>query len=88
MPAEGIEQVAMGRRIDKRPVVMLTMDLDQRPADVAHQRDAGWLIVDEDARAPIRRLDAAQDDVAIVVEGVFGKQCARRVIAAARRRRP
>ena len=72
--------------VDQRPLVMLAVDLDQRPADVAHQRDAGRLIVDEDARTPVRRLHAAQDDVAIVLQRIIGQNGARRVVAQAHRR--
>ena len=53
------------------------MYLDQRTAKIAHQRHARGLVVDEDARTAISRLDTAQDDVAIVVYGVFGKERAR-----------
>ena len=80
MPAERVEQVAMRRRLDQRALVMLAMDLDQRAADVAHQRHARRLVVDEDARAPVRSLHALQDDVAIVVDGVVGKDGARRMV--------
>ncbi len=48
----------MRARIDQRALVVLAVDLDQRVADVAHQGDAGRLIVDEDARAAIGRLHA------------------------------
>ena len=81
MTAETIEQFAMRARIDQRALVVLAVDLDQRVADVAHQRDAGRLVVDEDARAAIRRLHAAQDDVAVVLDGVFGQQRADRMVA-------
>ena len=67
--------------IDQSALVMLAVDLDQRVADVAHQRDAGRLVVDEDAGAAVRRLQAAQDDVAVIVDGVFGKQRAGRMVA-------
>ena len=59
---------------------MLAVDLDQRAADVAHQRDAGRLVVDEDAGAAVGGLHAAQDDVAVVVERVLGKDGARRMV--------
>ena len=36
-PAEGIEQRAMHGRLDHGAVVMLTVDLDQRRADLAQQ---------------------------------------------------
>ena len=37
---------------------VLAVDLDQRAADIAHQRHAGWLVVDEDARAVGGAADA------------------------------
>ena len=81
MAAKGVEQVAMGGRVDQRAFVVLAVDLDQRAADVAHQRDAGRLVVDEDAGAAVGGLHAAQDDVAVVVERVFGEDGARRMVA-------
>lgn len=80
MAAESVEQVAVRRRVDQRPLVVLAVDFHQRVADGAHQRNAGRLIVDEDAGAPVHRLQSAQDDVAVVVDGVVGKQRARRVV--------
>ena len=81
MTAEAVEQFAMRARVDQGALVVLAVDLDQRTADVAHQRDAGRLVVDEDARAAVGRLHAAQDDVAVVVDGVFGEQRAGRMVA-------
>jgi hypothetical protein len=81
MPTERIKQVAMRAGVDQRPLVVLAMDLDQRAAYVAHQRNAGRLVVDEDAGAPVRGLDAAQDDVAVVVQRVFRQKQARGMIA-------
>ena len=71
----------MRARIDQRALVMLAVDLDQRSADVAHQGDAGGLVVDEDARAAIGSLHPAQDDVAVVLDGVFGEQRPGRMVA-------
>ncbi len=68
MPAERVEQFAVRGGIDKRALVVLAVDFDQRTPDVAHQRHAGRLVVDEDARAAVGTLDPAQDDVAIVVD--------------------
>ncbi len=81
MAAESIEQVAVRRGVDQRPLVVLAVDFDQRAADVAHQRHAGRLVVDEDAGAAVGALDPAQDDVAVVVERVVGEKRARRMVA-------
>jgi len=81
MTGEGVEQIAVGAGIDKCAIVVLAVDFDQRTADVAHQRDGGLLIVDKDARAPVARLQAAQDDVAVVLDGVLGQDFARRMVA-------
>ena len=70
----------MGGSVDQSALVVLAVDLDKRAADVAHQRDAGGLVVDEDAGAAVGGLHAAQDDVAVVVERVFGEDGARRMV--------
>ena len=67
-PAEGVEDVAVGRRIDQRAVVVLAVDLDERRADRSQHLHADRLVVDEGARAPVRELDAAQDQVAVDVD--------------------
>ena len=66
MAAKGIQQVAMGRSVHQRAVIVLAVDFHQRLTQLPHQRDAGRLVVDKDARAPVGILDTPQDDVAIV----------------------
>jgi hypothetical protein len=80
MAAETVEQIAMGGGINQRALIMLSVQLDQRAADIAHQGDTGRLVVDEDPRAPIGHLHTAQDDVAIIVDGVLSQHSARRMI--------
>ncbi len=55
--AEGIDQAAVDRGIDQRPVVVLTVDLHEAAADLAHEIGADRLIVDEGARAAVGGLD-------------------------------
>ena len=50
--------------------------LDQMPADLAQQRHARRLVVDEDAAAPVGRLRAPQDQVALFVEAVVAHDVA------------
>ena len=52
---------------------MLAVDLDKLSAHLPHQRNAGWLVVDENTGAAIRALHAAQNDVALIVNGVLGQ---------------
>ena len=80
MAAEGIEQLAVRSGVDQRPFVMLAVDFDQRPPDVAHQGHAGWLVVDEDAGPSVGALHPAQDDVAVVVQRVLGEDRPCRVV--------
>jgi hypothetical protein len=80
MAAERIQQIAMRAGIDQRALVMLSVDLDQRAADIAHQRHARRLIVDEHAGAPVRSLYAAENDVAIVVQRILGENRTRRMV--------
>ena len=49
----GIEQTALDRRIEQRLLLVLTVDLDQKPGQLAQQSGADGLIVDERARAPV-----------------------------------
>ena len=74
MATEGVQQVPVRRRVDQGPLVVLPVDFHQRAANLADQRDAGRLVVDEDPRPPVGRLHAAQDHVALMVDIVLGKQ--------------
>ena len=80
MAAKAVEQIAMRGRVDQRALIMLAVQLDQRASDIAHQGHAGRLVVDEHARAPVGHLHAAQDQVAIIVDGVFSQHSAGRMV--------
>ena len=54
--------------IDQGAVVVLAVDLDEGRADGLEHLDAHRLVVDEGAGAPVRDLDAAQDQVAVDVD--------------------
>ena len=78
-PPEGIEQRPVHGRLDHGAVGMLTVDLDQRRADLAEQHDRHRLIVDEGAAAPVGTLHAAQDQVALGFDAACRKDRPRRV---------
>ena len=80
MPAIGVEQRAVGGRIDKGALVVLAVDFDQRRAERAEHLNADRLIVDEGPRAAVGELHAAQDQFVIAVEIVVGEDAARRMI--------
>jgi hypothetical protein len=79
-PAEGIEQAAVLVLVDQRAIVVLAVDFDQLRTDLAQQRGADRLIVGKGAGAPVRRLDAAQDHLALGVDLVVGKNPADRMV--------
>src|SRR5690606_34975081 len=81
MAAERIEKRPMRIRINERPLVMLSMDFHERVADRAHQPHAGRLVVDEDAGTAIGGLNAPQDDVALILDRIFGQEFAGGVVA-------
>ena len=64
-PAEGIDQAAVGRRLDQRALVMLAVDLHQRRADGLERLHAHRLVVDQGARAPVGKLHAAQNQLVL-----------------------
>ena len=51
-PSERVEQTPVRGRINKRALIMLTVDLDQHAAKVFQDLHAHWLIVDEGPRRP------------------------------------
>ena len=64
----------MAARIDQRAVVMLAVDLDQRPAHLAQQLHADGDVVDEGAGAAVGGLDAAQDQRRIGLHAIIGEE--------------
>ncbi len=61
-------------RIDKRTIIMLAVNLDQHLTKLAHHLHADGLIVDIGLGAPVGRLHAAENQVAIVIETVFAQE--------------
>ena len=70
----------MGDGIDQGAIVVLAVDLDQGRADGLEHLHADRLVVDEGAGAPVRHLDAAQDQVAVDVDIGLRRDAAGRVI--------
>ncbi len=70
--AEGVDQGAVGCRLDHGTIVVLAVDLHQRPADPAQHLRRHGLVVDKGAGAPVRHLHAAQDEFALGVDVVGG----------------
>ena len=77
--AKRVEQRAVRGRIDERAFVVLAVDLDKPLTHFAQYLNGHGLIVDEGARAAIRELHAAQDEVAVRIEIVRLQHGARRV---------
>ena len=78
--AIGVEQSAMGRRVDKGALVVLAVDFHQRRAERAQHLDADRLVVDEGAGAAVGELHAPHDQFVFTAEIVFRQQPARRMI--------
>ena len=60
-PPETVEQRAMSGRRQQPAIVMLAVDFDEVPSQLAQQRGRGRLIVDEGAAAPVRLDQTAHD---------------------------
>ncbi|AIJ96293.1 DNA repair RecN domain protein [Brucella melitensis bv. 2 str. 63/9] len=73
-PAESVEKCAVQIGVDQRAVIMLAMNFYEPLAQIAQERNACRLIIDEDTRAPVPHLEAAQDDVTIIVKPVFAQK--------------
>ena len=76
----GIEQAAMGRRIDQRAGVVLAVDFHQRRTEILQRLHADRLIVDEGAGAAVGKLHAAQDQCLAGLDVAFDEQRAGRMI--------
>ena len=68
MPAEGIEQAAVGGDVDQRAVGVLAVDLGQCAGDLAQQVEAHRLVVDGGTARAIGILDAADDEFALRID--------------------
>ncbi len=88
MPAEGIEQAAVGGDVDQRAVGMLAVDLGQRTGDLAQQVEAHRLVVDGGAARAVGILDAADDEFALGIDALLLQDGEGRVRCAAARRPP
>ena len=60
---------------------MLAVDLNKRLREFLQQRDAGWLVIDKNPAAPVRRLHPPQDDVAFAIEIIVLEEQACRMAA-------
>jgi hypothetical protein len=78
--AKSVEDGAVRVGVDEGSVGMLAVDLDQRRTDRFQHLNADRLVVDEGARASIRNLNPAQDEVALRVDVRLGCDLARRVL--------
>ena len=77
-----IEKNAMRVRIDKCTIVMLAMNLDKKLPDLTHELNAERLIVDEGLGPAIGRLDASENQVAVVIDVIFAQELASRMLRA------
>jgi len=77
---KGIDEIAMTTRIDERAVVMLTVDLDQRLPYRAQQLHTDGHVIDEGAGAAICGLNATQNERAIGLKSIVGKELQHRMI--------
>ncbi len=82
--AIGVEQRAMGRRLDESAVVVLAVDFHQSRAERAQHLHAHRLIVDEGAGAAVGELDPAHDQFVLGDrfrnQVVLRQQAARRML--------
>jgi hypothetical protein len=67
-------------RIDKRTVVVLPMNFDEKLTDLTHKLNAERLVIDEGLGAAVCGLDTAKDQVAVVVDTIVAQQLAGRVL--------
>ncbi len=62
----------MGGGVDQGAVIVLAVDFDQFAANRLERLHADGLVVDKGAAAPVGHLGAAQDQVAVDGEALFG----------------
>ncbi len=77
----GIEQCPMRRRIDKRTVIVLTVDFHEHSAEAPQRLDRYRLIVDESAGLAVDRLDPAQDQVVLRLDPLLLQKRACRMLS-------
>ena len=78
--AEGIEKRCVHARIQQLPAGVLALDFHQCRTDLAQQRGADRLVVDEGARPSVARDHPAQDQRVLRAKAVLGKQPAGRMV--------
>ena len=71
--AEGVERRAMRGGVEQALRLELPVDLDQRRAQRAEKPHRTGLVVDECAAAPVRPDDTAQDELALGIEPLLGR---------------
>ncbi|QTK78021.1 hypothetical protein AT6N2_C0053 [Agrobacterium tumefaciens] len=79
-PGKGIQQGAVRVGIDKGAVVVLAMDFDQQLTELPHHLHAYGLVVDISLGAPVGRLNATENKIAVVIETIFAQQKPGRMI--------
>ena len=67
-PSEGVEQGAVLRGVDECTVVVLAMEFDEMPADVAQGLGADRRVVEVGAGTTVGELHASQDEAAVGLE--------------------
>ncbi len=72
--AESIQQCPMKIGIDQRAIIVLAMNFHKPASEIAKKSNTSRLIVDEDTRATIAHLQAAQNDVTIIVKTVIAQK--------------
>ena len=65
-PGKGIKKLAMPARVQKTPVIMLAVQFHQRIRQITQHLARDPAIVDPGRLAPVHRVDAAQDQLALL----------------------
>ncbi len=66
-PAKAVQQLTMALRINQGAVIMLSMNLNQQFSDLPQQTSTHGRVIHKRTGTSIRRLNTAQDDVAVVL---------------------
>ena len=79
MTGKLIQHGEVPRLVQQSALIRLTFDLHQQVADAPEQGDARRCVVDEGTAAPIGTDNAAQQELATMVEIVLGQQSPNRI---------
>src|SRR3546814_17264687 len=82
--AVGVQQLAMGLRVEQAALVELALDLDQQVGKLAQQRRRGGLVVHVGAAAAILREHAAQQQQVLGLDALLGEPGAGRMVETGR----